>query len=603
MPGSTRLLPQDRTHVAPWRRYASLAERYGLGLLLALACAAFLPSLGFGFVYDDAFQLVGNPNVHGWRGLVSAFSEHVWSFDSQKSSRYYRPLFAAVLTLAWQAFGQRASGYHALTLALHLGCGALLWRVARALALPVRARIAATAIFLLHPLQIQAAVWISAISEPMFGLTALTCVLAWLRWLQGGGTRFAVLAVALYGTSLLILERAVALAGPLLLLAWYRTRLFDPSASGEATGTRVRALTRHALLLTLPVLAVFVLRRTALGPGPAPPSTWIVDTWQSAPAAALRYLVNVALPLRLSVAYPESFIAVPAAANFARPLLVVSLALGFCAWLSRDHPRRRVLLGSAVLLMAPAVCVGLLPGYGLVQDRYGYLPLAFVGLWLSDLTFGESTRSAPWGIHLGRALVGVWLFVAISQHRPALAYWKDNLSLFRRAVEVAPDNPAFLMDLALEEHGHGLPAHGCRRLLHAASILERYPRSGPADMVYYELGNCLQEERRLEAALRAYELALHASGGGMLRAGVNRVRVLAELARLDDAVSAAEDLTRRHRDSPVAWKTLIVASAQRGDLDKAAHAAERAIALDPNDVAARELLERVAAAAARDREP
>ena len=559
---------------------------------MALAGVSFLPVLGFGFVYDDATQLVGNANVHTWRGLITAFSEHVWSFDPAKAARYYRPLFVSTLTLAWQAFGAQPSGYHALSLALHLGCGALVWRLGAALDLPALARTAATLIFLLHPVQIQVVAWISAVSDPLLTCLALTSALAWMRWLRDRDRRFLFAALALYVASLLTLERAVALAGPLLLVGWHRLPARGVSPVGHR---RLRPVAAQALLLVGAVVGVLALRRIAIGPGVPTPDTWIQDTVLTAPAAVLRYLRNFAWPRDLSLGYPVRFVATATAANFGWPLVAGAGAAALAYWLSRKHPRRRFLVSAGLLTLAPSLCVGLLPSQLLVQDRYCYLPLAFLALWLSDLALRDAGAPATWPIRCGRVMLGVWFLAAFSQHARALSPWRDNLALFGRAVEVAPDSPPFLLDLALEEHGRGLPDHDCRRLRRAASVLHDYPRGGEAGMVYFELGNCLRAHGRNDLALRAYDASLRAPDGGTLQAGINRVSVLSELQRPDDAAGAAEELTRGHATSPLAWRTLSVAAALRGDLATAERAAQRALALEPGDAATIRLLERIRA--------
>ena len=575
-------------------------ERWGLPVCLALACSSFLPALGFGFVYDDALQLVGNPNVHGWAGLGKAFTDHVWSFDPTKAGtlRYYRPLFMVVLTLGWQAFQSHAAGYHALSLLLHLCAGSLVWRVAQELQVPARERLVALTIFLLHPMQIQAVAFISAVSEPMVAIAALSSCLAWMRWLRCREPRFLFGALVLYAMALLTLERAVAMAGPLLLLGWYRYALLQPSAAAPSLALRARSSALQASLLSLPASGVFALRRLTIGAGAPAPTGWLRDTLISAPAVVIRYLRNLALPLDLAPTYPERSLLAPTFGNFGLPLLAVLLLAWLAWWSSRDRPLRLFLLGSAVSLLAPGLCVGLLPGHALVQDRYLYLPLAFLGLWLAELVRGASTQPAPRGLLAARALLMAWLLVALFQHPHDLEYFRDDHSFFTRAVEVAPDNPQFLLNLAVAERNQGARDAGCDHVQRAVSALAGNPRWGDPVAIYFNFGNCLREQGRKPESLAAYEQAYRWSAGALIEAGVDRVVLLAELQRPDDAARAAQSLTRLHGDSAVAWKTLGLVAANRGDWPTALRAMQRARTLAPDDASTQQLLERIRRASA-----
>jgi len=46
----------------------------------ALSILPYLPSLSFGFVYDDDAQIVQNPVLGSWRLLPNFFTEQSWHF-------------------------------------------------------------------------------------------------------------------------------------------------------------------------------------------------------------------------------------------------------------------------------------------------------------------------------------------------------------------------------------------------------------------------------------------------------------------------------------------------------------------------------------------
>jgi len=63
------------------------------GLVLLLAFLVYANTLLHEFVYDDHFQITGNPYVHSLRYVGRIFTTTVWSFQGiEGQTNYYRPL-------------------------------------------------------------------------------------------------------------------------------------------------------------------------------------------------------------------------------------------------------------------------------------------------------------------------------------------------------------------------------------------------------------------------------------------------------------------------------------------------------------------------------
>src|SRR5215475_9779804 len=98
---------QPRTHSAPF------AFAY-----LAVFCAAvlpYLPTLGYGFVYDDDVQVSGMPAIKPWHMLPGYLARPIPGF----TARYYRPLFFLWLDVNRHLWGPRAWGWHFGSVLLH----------------------------------------------------------------------------------------------------------------------------------------------------------------------------------------------------------------------------------------------------------------------------------------------------------------------------------------------------------------------------------------------------------------------------------------------------------------------------------------------------
>src|SRR5579864_3147897 len=92
-------------------------------IFLILFLLAFLPyvnTLLNDFVYDDSFQVIGNPYAHSFRYLRPIFTTTVWSFQgAQGVSNYYRPMMTLGYLLTYQIAGAIPFSFHLANLVLN----------------------------------------------------------------------------------------------------------------------------------------------------------------------------------------------------------------------------------------------------------------------------------------------------------------------------------------------------------------------------------------------------------------------------------------------------------------------------------------------------
>ena len=250
------------------------------------------------------------------------------------------------------------------------------------------------------------------------------------------------------------------------------------------------------------------------------------------------------------------------------------------------------------MVLSPGLCIGLLQGHALVQDRYMYLPMAFFGAWFAELALGDPSASSP-RLVLGRAVLGVWLLCSLAFHSRNLEAWQDDLTLFSRGFEVVPESPMNAAHLANAAGERDLIDPDCRVMRQAVDMLQRYPRSGNPSEIYFTFGNCLRMQGKRAEALEAYTSAQRLSGGKMLRTEVNLVLLLGELGRVDEAGVLARDVVKRFPAESSAWKALGVTATYRNDFETAEKAVSKALALDPSDASTSALLEHIRAARPR----
>ena len=163
-------------------------------LVAALAAAAYLPSLGAVFQFDDYNVIVHYPTVHSWQALL------------ERAGGGVRPLLKASYTLNWTLGG----GFHALNIALHAANAVLLFLIGRNLFGDRRAALIAALLFALHPAATEAVTYVSGRSSSLMALFYLAAMLSYLH-----GHR--LLSVLLFFLAVATRETAVTLPAALLL--------------------------------------------------------------------------------------------------------------------------------------------------------------------------------------------------------------------------------------------------------------------------------------------------------------------------------------------------------------------------------------------------
>ena len=177
------------------------SARRGLALVLAVALAAYLPSLLGPFHFDDYNVIVDYPTVHSW----SAF------FD--RASGGVRALLKASYVLNW-TISSDALGFHLVNIVLHAANAALLYLVGRRL-IPDGVRnysLLPALLFALHPMQTEAVTYVSGRSSSLMATFYLGAILAYLRGAHWGWS------CLLFVLALATRETALTLPAALLLI-------------------------------------------------------------------------------------------------------------------------------------------------------------------------------------------------------------------------------------------------------------------------------------------------------------------------------------------------------------------------------------------------
>jgi protein O-mannosyl-transferase len=403
-------------------------------VVLLVTAMVYLPALHFGFVCDDGQQIVANQGRLTWNSIPGYFTTDIWGYISPLlKTNYYRPVFLLWLMLNYQLFGLNTALWHASAVAAHLGATLLVYFLALRLTRKRTLAGAAALLFGVHPVHVEAVAWLSGSSETLLAILGLGAILCHLRWRdsrsQPLGWIWRAAEIGLFTLALFAKETAIVL--PVLIGAWDWLFPASPSASLKQ---RIGAAVSTVFPYLCVILAYFLARYEALGSVVPATRPWtlsmMIGTW---PMTLSFYLRQLLIPFQYSLFYPIAPVQDFGLTEAVLHLLPVLLAAGALVWISR---RSAVNAFCAALLVLPILPVLNLRAFALddfLHDRYLYIPS--VGLCiLAAIAFEKlipQTRPREAAL---LAVAGVLALVCVQTS----AFWKDNLTLYSRAIEVAP---------------------------------------------------------------------------------------------------------------------------------------------------------------------
>jgi len=418
-------------------------------LIAALAwLALYAPSLDYPFAWTDEHAIGGAGTLLRPAGeTLSAFAEPLHRIPHRGSAArqsYYRPLPVVLLSLVDQRWGRDPRAFRSLS----LGCGALCIAAFGLFAGGLFGRVGpalfASLFVALHPVGIEATVWIAGMPASLCALFVLTALACALRCVRAAHARSAagwgLLSAAALALGLLSKERAAV--EPVLLLAAWLCLGAERRARAGALGLAHAALVALYFLALRP--AVLGSALGALPPIGGDPTTHVrtaIASWPGSIAwlfAPLHSSTSDAVHLARSFGDPGLWLGA---------LIALGSALG--CWALRRAGARIATLGLAWIWIAFAPTSGLLPLLHASGERYLYLSAFGAALLLADLGARSAARSPR--LRLAVLAAAVLLLAGLAERSWArLPAWRSTRTLFEGDVARDPAYREAYFVLALE---------------------------------------------------------------------------------------------------------------------------------------------------------
>lgn len=412
------------------------------GLALAGLClAATATALGNGYAQDDIPVIQRNPVVHEM-SPGAFFTESYWPKPFPPA--LYRPLATTGFAVQWQLGGGSPLAFRITSILMYAAAGFALFMLAR-LILPLGAAWIAAALFMIHPVHVEAVAVAVNQSEIMVGLLACLTVLLYLRARER--TEFTAwhgaVLFALYLAATLFKESGLVIIG--LIVAAELTVVRDT----RSPMARLAAIRPLLLVMLLGATSFFAIRTLALGGDPVGTFTAEALAGQTMGGRALTMLSVVPDWFRLLL-WPAQL-----QGDYSPREIEQATSWGL------DQTQGAILLVLAVLLTLlswrryPAIAFGLLwTGIGLfpvsnvlvptgivLAERTLFLPSIGMMIALGGLAVPVLARLREGGRPpqlVAGALFGAVLLMGTSRSASRQTVWKDQFTFWHQTTIDAP---------------------------------------------------------------------------------------------------------------------------------------------------------------------
>jgi tetratricopeptide (TPR) repeat protein len=539
-------------------------------VLVIITILAYLPAIQCGFIWDDDAYVTQNTLLTAPDGLW-----RIW-FSTKQPSQYF-PLVFTTFRLEYSIWGLNPRGYHITNILLHAANAILLWLLLRRLSIP--GAWLASAIFALHPVQVESVAWITERKNVLMMLFFLLSLLKWVQFIEESekrrALRFYVLSLLFYALSLLSKTTACTMPAALILILWMKH-----------IPLKIKQLLQVApyflLGLAMGILTIWweqIHQSTARLPLGLTP----VDRLLLASRALWFYISKLILPLQLCFSYPQWKI------DANDPLQYVwlfgCLIIAWSIWQWRNQLGRKAV---AAVIFFPVMLFPMLGFFSLYTFQYTYVAdhyqyVACIGL--IALVVGAGCR---WAHQFGKTAKSVATIAAacILLVLGTLTWQKTHIyknleTLWRDTLDKNPNS-------FLASNNLGLLLQNKGNFYEAETLYRHTIRINPAySLAYYNLGNLLQQQGKLNEAISNYRQALELRMPNPFDVHLNLATALAQNKDYEQAVTHLNAALRRKPDSPQVYYNWGIILQKQGKLDEAIEKWKKALELNPNLTPAR----------------
>ncbi|MBN2406696.1 MAG: tetratricopeptide repeat protein [Elusimicrobia bacterium] len=440
-------------------------KKYLPGLLfISLSFIIYSGSLDNRFVYDDKELIIENPLIKSLSGIPEILNPS----SRLEKKRPYRPVRDLSYALDYFAWGENPSGFHITGILLHGMNGFLVFCLLGLLFRNNMLSLIAALLFTAHPVNSEAVAWISGRKEILYTFFLLLSFIALLEFAKTGRRLLYALSLISFFLSVLAKESGLVLV-PLLML-------YNALCGGESPrGGKMKERYYVPHLFIAAVLTVFFIKTRGGGIIENAYRGGFLNTMMTMPSVVIYYIRILVFPDVLKAEYAPRIIS-SLNAGFLLSLIIPAAAAALAIRNLKKH--KEASFGVLWFFLGLIPVSNILPLTNMMAERYLYLSSIGFCLFISFILSHLITRKKVMGIALASAVILLYSIRTFLRNDD----WKDDFTLWSKAVEQTPSSARARYNLAVELMRLG-------RLDEAELNLGKFAEADPGDpYLYVNLG-------------------------------------------------------------------------------------------------------------------
>ena len=442
------------------------------GIFLILVTLAFFSLVPYSnaplndFVYDDRTLIVDNPTIKSIKNIGTALRHDYWWGTDLSYSGLYRPVTMISYVINHHFSGNSPFSFHMVNVVLHLVAVLLVFYCVRLLFEGMIVPFVSALLFAVHPIHTEAVTGVVGRAEILAAIFFLGALCLYIRSSEnqrsGPGSYLYLLgSLFLYFFALLSKENTIVYIGALAVIAVFLESRREGSSSAVTQRILVRkSFSNRKTILAITgsiviTLAYLAIRWNVLGKYAFRSDISVLDNpmvlaglYERIVTAAVlffKYLTLMAFPVHLSADYSAFQIPLSTFPPSGIDMIAGSVSIIFLFLLVFTYLRaKRFFLPFALFAVTYIIPSNLFITIGTIfAERLMYLPS--IGLCLLAGVFVqfllEKIRghgNKKWVISVTYSAVGLIVISFSARSFVRNGDWKDNMTLFTRAVAVSP---------------------------------------------------------------------------------------------------------------------------------------------------------------------
>lgn len=482
-------------------------------ILTAVGLLIYFNSLFNGFVWDDEEQILKNDLVHSVLNVPAFFTTSTFNGggNSTQTGVYYRPVMMTVFSVIYQAAGPKPFLFHLFQIGLHITNAVLVFLIFRAFFKKYPAFFLSL-IFLVHPVNTESVVYISALQDTLFLFFSLMALYFTLK--GNDKNRSGNLVIVGLTLFLALISKEVAVVTALIIL-FYRV-LFNKKDN-------LNYLITTSLIVAAYIILRFIVAKIFFIPFKIAPIVQLdlIGRLLMIPAILVHYLGLFVLPLNLAVMQHWVYkqVTIP---GFFLPLVIILIFFAVSLIIFMKTKSRVFLFFFLWFLIGIFPYLQIFPLDMTVADRWFYFPI--IGL-LGLIGVMINMKPALSKYFISGLLVLAFLLSirTVVRNRD----WKNGLTLYSHDIIISRNS----YDL---ENNLGVELYRVKRYREAKIHFERSTQLSPTWWINW---NNLGVSYEQLGDLKKYEDCLKKSmdNGDYYLAYENYVMILLKTGRIDEA--------------------------------------------------------------------